>query len=50
MGVAAGTMTTVSISHDAAYVDLRPRSSAADAIVAPPATRRKTATAAPPVL
>lgn len=43
MGDAAGTMTTVSISHDAAYVDLRPRSPAADAVVAPPATRRKTA-------
>lgn len=50
MGVAAGTMTTVSISHDAAYVDLRPRSpAAANVVVAPPATRRKTAaTASPP--
>lgn len=48
IGDVAGTMTTVSISHDAAYVDLRPRSPAADAIVAPPATRRKTATTAPP--
>lgn len=46
IGDVAGTMTTVSISHDAAYVGLRARSPAADA--APPATRRKTATTAPP--
>ena len=50
IGDVAGTMTTVSISHDAAYVDLRPRSPAADAVVAPPATPRKatTANASPP--
>ena len=49
IGDVAGTMTTVSISHNVAYVGLRARSlRAADTVVAPPATRRKTATTAPP--
>ena len=46
-GDAEGAMTTVSISHDVAYVGLRARSLAAPT-VAPPASRRKTATTAPP--
>lgn len=46
VGDVAGAMTTVSISHDVAYVDLCPRSPAAAATVTPPATRRKAATPA----
>ena len=47
IGDTAGAMTTVSISHDAAYVDLRARSLAV-ASNTPPATRRKSAANAPP--
>ena len=47
IGDVAGTMTTVSISHDVAYVGLRARSlRAADTVVAPSATRRKATTTA----
>ena len=44
VGDVAGAMTTISISHDAAYVDLRPRSPEAGTVIAPPTTRRKSAT------
>ena len=45
VGDVAGAMTTVSISHDVAYVGLRARSlRAADTVVAPSATRRKATT------
>ena len=47
VGDVAGAMTTVSISHDVAYVGLRARSlRAADTVVAPSATRRKATTTA----
>ena len=46
IGDAAGAMTTVSISHDVAYVGLRSHALAAS--VSPPATRRKSAANAPP--
>lgn len=46
IGDAAGAWTTISIGRDVAYVDLRARSPAAS--VAPTATRRKSASNAPP--